>query len=300
MSDDLDWNRLRVFLAAAEHGSLSGAARALGLTQPTVGRQVDALERALGLTLIERVGRGIELTPAGKEVRAEAQHMKASADRLGLIAEARSATLEGTVRVTASEVVAVYLLPEVFLRIHQRHPRLRIEVVASNDPQDLQRREADIALRNFMPHEPELIVRKLPEREGYLYASTDWVTNKGLPTTPEALAKADFLAFQDVPAMVALLQGVGVPVDETSFYLASDCQVLQWEMSRRGYGIAVMMAEIGDRDPRMVRILPEVVRFPVPVYLTCHRELKTSARIRAVFDALAEGWSKVCAEKEAP
>ncbi|MEO1230345.1 MAG: LysR family transcriptional regulator [Myxococcota bacterium] len=290
---DLDWNRLRVFLAVAEAGSFSAAGRALGLTQPTVGRQIDALERALGLTLIERVGRGVALTPAGEAVRTEAQQMDTAAARLVLMAEGRSDRPEGRVAVTASEVVAIYLLPQVFMRIREVHPGIQLDVVASNLTQDLQRRQADIALRNFRPTESELLVRSLKESVGYFYASRDWVARHGRPKGPEDLAGADFIGFDDVPAFVGLLQGFGVPLSSENFVYTSENQVFQWEMARRGQGIAAMMREIAELDPQMVPILPEVMSVPIPVFLTCHRELKTSARIRAVYEALADGWGEL-------
>src|SRR5438105_14572604 len=149
-----DWNRARAFLVTAEEGSLSAAARALGMAQPTLGRQVDALEAELGVVLFERVGRGFTLTPSGLELLEHVRSMGDAANRVSLAAAGQSQTIEGTICIAASEVHAALLLPPIVRKLRMAQPGIHIEIVASSSASDLRRREADIAIRNFAPSEP--------------------------------------------------------------------------------------------------------------------------------------------------
>ncbi|MEO0502116.1 MAG: LysR family transcriptional regulator, partial [Pseudomonadota bacterium] len=148
MDHGFDWNRLRAFLATAETGSLSAAARSLGLTQPTLGRQVTALEEELGLALFERAGRAMVLTDAGRELLQDARAMGEAANRIALVAEGRSHALEGQIKVTASDMTSAYILPDMLVRLRSMAPRLRIDLIAANDIRDILHREADIAIRH--------------------------------------------------------------------------------------------------------------------------------------------------------
>src|SRR3954447_21314158 len=156
-----DWNRARAFLITAEEGSLSAAARALGLTQPTLGRQVDALEAELGVVLFERVGRGLTLTAGGLDLLEHVRAMAEAADRFALVASGQSQTLEGAVCITASEVISAFLLPPVLAQIRKKHPGIEIKLVATNEVRDLRRREADIAIRSGRPTDENLVTTRL-------------------------------------------------------------------------------------------------------------------------------------------
>jgi DNA-binding transcriptional LysR family regulator len=148
-----DWNHARAFFVAGEEGSFSAASRALGIAQPTIGRQVAALEDELGVALFERVGSKLELTSAGVDLMDHVRAMSDAATRVSLAATGRSVSVEGTVCITASELIAAYLLPPIVLRLRAKHPGIDLEIIASNSARDLRRREADIAIRNFAtPH----------------------------------------------------------------------------------------------------------------------------------------------------
>jgi len=151
-SVNFDWNRARAFLVTAEEGSLSAAARALGMAQPTLGRQVDALERELGVTLFQRVGRGLVLTPGGLALLDHVRAMGEAANRVSLSAFGQSQSIEGTICISASETYAAVLLPPIIAKLRLAEPRIKIEIIASHTTSDLRRREADIALRNFSSH----------------------------------------------------------------------------------------------------------------------------------------------------
>ena len=156
-----DWNRVRAFLVTAEEGSLSAAARALGLAQPTLGRQVEALERELGVALFERTGRGLLLTPAGHDLLGHARAMGDGAGALALSAAGQTDALDGEVAVSVSDIDAVCLLPPILERLYATHPGIRVEIVVDNALSALRRQEADIAIRNVRPTEGDLVATRL-------------------------------------------------------------------------------------------------------------------------------------------
>lgn len=282
-----DWNRTRAFLVTADEGSFSAAARALGSTQPTVGRQVAALEEDLGVTLFERVGRGLQLTATGLELVEHVRTMADAALRFSRVAAGQSLSLDGPVRISAGEIIAAHYLPEMVMQIRSQHPGIQIEIIGSNEVSDLSRREADIAIRNFRPSQPDLVARKVRDDVGYFYATPDYLASIGEPATLEALTGAEFVAFFP-DEFIGFLNALGLPLERRNLAYVSPNQHVQWALVTRGAGIGVMMGEIGDADPRVVRVLPEALQVPVPMWLTSHREVRTSRRVRVVFDALAE------------
>lgn len=284
-----DWNRARAFLVAAEEGSFSAAARALRMAQPTVGRQVAALEDELGVALFERVGHGLELTAAGLALVDHVRAMGEAAAGVSRVATGRTEAIEGSVAITASELVAAHVLPPILARVREAHPRISLEIVASNDARDLRRREADVAVRNFQPDQPDLVAKKIADRHARLYATPGYLARLGEPVTREALARADFFGFDRSDRLVQGLRAMGLDVGPANFPLVTENHLVMWEMCRAGLGICIVMDEVGDRDPTVRRVLPDLPPFPVPIWLTAHREVRTSRRVRVVFDLLAAG-----------
>jgi len=286
-SVNFDWNRARAFLVTAEEGSVSGAARALGLSQPTVSRQIDALESELSLVLFERVGRGFILTPAGHELLQHVRGMGEAATRMSLSASAQSHSLDGCVRITAIDVYSAFLLPPIIARLRLLHPGLKVELVASDAVADLRRREADIAIRNAASTDPDVIVRKLRDDRAHIYATESYLRSVGDPGSLEDIAAADFLGYADNRLLINALHGLGIAVTERNFPVICDNQLVQWELVKRGLGIGVMMESVGDAEPMVRRVIPSLAPITVPTWLATHRELNSSARIRTVFDFLA-------------
>lgn len=284
----LDWNWIRAFLATVDRGSLSAAARELGLTQPTLSRQIAALERDLGLTLFERVGKSLILTHTGRELLDEVHAMGIAADRLAIIASGQSQSLEGLVRISASDVFAAYLLPEILEKLHAVAPGIRIEVVSSNDISDLMRREADIAIRHVQPEPAGLISKLCREGVADLYATPDYLDRLGRPISPRDLAHARFIGFSGRNDLIEQLNRRGVPVSEANFTWKTNSPAAAWEMARIGLGICVMFDMLAARTPGIERVLADFEPIPVSTWLVTHRELNTSRRIRLVFDFLAE------------
>ena len=282
-----DWNRARAFLVTAEEGSLSAAARALKLTQPTLGRQVDALEEELGLVLFERVGRGLTLTPSGLELLAHVRAMGEAAGRVSLTAAGQAESISGRVSITASDMHAAHLLPAIIAKIREQTPGIEIEIVATNQTSDLRRREADIAIRNFRPEEPDLIARKIKDVPGRLYASIEYLEKIGNPKTLDGLKHADFINIDSGEGYMKVLNGMGLELTPKNFPITSENLLVMWELTKAGLGIGVTDGNVGDAEPKVARVLDDMEPFWFPIWLVAHREVHTSRRVRFVFDMLA-------------
>lgn len=286
-SISFDWNQVRAFLVTAEEGSFSAASRALGLTQPTLGRQVSALEDRLGVILFERLGRSLSLTPSGLELLDHVRAMGDAASRLSLTASGQSQRIEGRVCITATDVVSMYLLPDALKRLREVAPGIEVEVVASNDVRDLRRREADIAIRHGRPEQPDLIAKLLRETSIHLYASSDYLDQHGRPTSPSDLSEAVFIGFDQSDRLLTRLNEIGLTLTKNNFKLISESGAVAWELVKQGLGIGLMVKEVGDRTAGVECVLPDLDPITVPIWLVTHRELHTSRRIRLVFDLLA-------------
>ncbi|WP_257883843.1 LysR family transcriptional regulator [Roseobacter insulae] len=283
-----DWNRARAFLVTAEEGSLSAAASALGMTQPTLGRQVAALEEELGVLLFDRVGRGLTLTANGLKLVDHVRAMGEAASHVSMTASGQSTTIEGTVRITATEVASAYVLPAMIAGLRAAHPGIEIELVATNNLRDLRRREADIAIRGVRPTDPQLIARKLSQETACLYASKGYLAVHGPFETPGALAQAQFVGFEENDQFLEGLNAQGLTVFEHQFPVRTSAHLVQWQMVRQGLGIGVMVSRIGDADPLVCRATPWLPAFEFETWLVAHREVNTSRRVRLVFDWLVK------------
>jgi len=287
--EKVDWNQLRAFLETAETGSLSAAARKLGLTQPTLSRQVAAIEQRMGVTLFERVGKAMVLAPTGIELLEHARAMGAAAEALGLAATGRSQAIEGVVSVSATDAVAARLLPSLVRRLREQEPGIAIEVISSNALSDLLRREADIAIRHVKPEQPDLIAQLIREASAGFYASEDWVKAHGHPRSAEDATHLPFVGSDRSGQFLGYLRQHGLPLSEANFSCYCDHSVPHLALVQQGMGIGAMMDEIALDTPGLVRVLDDVPPVRFPIWLVTHRELRTSRRIRVVFDALAQG-----------
>ena len=283
-----DWEKVKAFYVATNEGSLSAAARVLGVAQPTVGRQISALEAELGVALFERIGTGIEPTRAGLELLDDIRIMAGAADRIALSASGKASAVEGTVRISATDLACTYQFPPMIAKLRALYPKIKIELVSTNSISDLRRREADIALRGVRPTDNELYARKIFSGVAHLYAARDYLARVGGPLDMDQLAKADYIEFEDNQAFRAVLDGLGIVVTADNFVAMSASYVTQWEMAKAGLGIIAMPAVIADREPLVARASPSLPGFPFDMWLVAHREVKSSRRIRLVYDFLAE------------
>jgi DNA-binding transcriptional LysR family regulator len=284
-----DWNQLRALLATVDAGSLSAAAKRLGLTQPTLGRQVAALEEELGIAIFERVGRRLVLTEAGHQLVEHLRTMGDAAERVAMTATGQSQAIEGVVRITTADIYAGHVLPPLIERVRREAPAIRIQVLATGSISDLLRREADIAIRHVRPEQDGLIARRCKDTQAYLYGTPALLARMGNPRTGEELARGDFVgAMQGNDDFIASARARGVPLSETNFPLSTQSGMTAWEWVRKGVALGGMVEAVGQLTPEVVVAVPSIEPIPVPVWLVTHRELHTSRRIRLVFDMLVD------------
>lgn len=264
-ANKFDWNRARAFLVTAEEGSLSAAARALGMAQPTLGRQVDALEKELGVVLFERVGRGLTLTPSGLELLDHVRAMGEAANRLSLSAAGQSQSIEGKVVIAASDVYAAFLLPPILAKLRQVQPGIEVEIVVSTKASDLLRREADIAIRNFRPSEPDLVARKIRDVPARLYATPAYLDSLNNPRLPYDLRQADFISIDGSGMFLKGLNAMGFHLTERNFPILTENYLVMWELVKHGLGIGILDGSIGDAEPKVTRVLPDLAPLMFPI-----------------------------------
>ncbi|WP_291012787.1 LysR family transcriptional regulator [Hydrogenophaga sp.] len=286
-TDKFNWNLIPSFLAAHEHGSLLAAARALGTSQPTVGRHVAELETQLGSVLFERTGRGLAPTPAGHRLAEAARAMETGALALLRSVNHAKATLEGSVRLSASQPVACVLLPPVLARMREALPGIAVELVASNAVSNLLRREADIALRMVRPEQSSLIARRIGAVGLSACAHRDYLRRRGTPRAPADLLQHELIGNDRVPDIERGFSAMGLPIAHERFELRTDDLMAYWGAVRAGLGIGFVSNYLIREDPAVQTLLPQLRIPPLPIWLTVHREIRSSASIRAVYDFLA-------------
>ncbi|MEP5155340.1 LysR family transcriptional regulator [Planktotalea sp.] len=290
-----DWTHARAFLAVVEEGSLSAAARVLRQTQPTIGRQVAALEEELNVTLFERSGRSLQVTQTGRDLADHVRAMAEAAGRVSLVASGQSQAIEGMVRITASDLFACHLLPPILHKLRSIAPLIEVDVVATNSVSDLVQREADIAVRNVRPEQPDLVARMIHESKGAFFASKTYLDKRGRPKTLKDLQKHEFVSFGDIDQMLEYYTGFGLDVSREQFKVGSTNGLVAWELVKKGFGICPMSVDVARASTEVEEVLPQMDPILFPTWLVTHRELHTSRRIRLVFDLFAEELPKLMA-----
>ena len=285
---NFNWSLIQSFLAALEHGSLMGAARATGMTQPTLGRHISELEAQLNLVLFERTGRGLLPTPSALSLADAARQMQEGALRFSGLATGAGQTLQGHVRLSASQPVACQLLPSVLVRMRQALPDLTLELVVSNKLSNLLKRDADIALRMVRPAQASLVAKRIGKVQIQACASHSYLQRKGTPNTPAELRKHDLIAGDSTQDMETGFQVNGFSSKDMRWALRTDDLNAQWAAIQSGLGIGFVADYLIQSDASVIPLLPMLKLPTFPIWLTVHRELKTSAKIRAVYDYLAQ------------
>ena len=282
------WEWYRSFLQVLESGSLSAAGRAMGLAQPTVGRHIDGLEAALGLQLFTRSSDGFAPTEAAHELQPYAASMAATAAALRRVAASHGSGVRGTVRLTASEVVGVEVLPPVLAGLRAVHPELRIELVLSNAVDDLLRREADVAVRMFRPQQEALVARHIGAIELGLHAHESYLAARGTPASLEDLAGHSLIGFDHENAFIRKLQQQFPMFTREAMALRSDSDLAQLAAIRAGFGIGVCQSALAARDGRLLRVLPQTFSWKLDTWVAMHEDLRGSERCSVVFKAVAQ------------
>ncbi len=289
MDSDLDWTLLRAFLAVAEAGSLSGAARALQQSQPTLGRHIRTLEAKTGGPLFERHARGLTLSDLGQSLLPGAQAMQAGAKQIELAAAGEDMRAAGPVRITASVYISVYLLPPILAGLRQSDPEIELELVPSDRSENLLFHEADIALRMYRPEQLDMITRKLGDLPLGFYATPDYLARRGTPKGFHELKDHDVVGYDRDDRILKGFRAAGFEVSRDWFSTRTDNQVAYWELTCAGAGIGLGQMAVGARDPRVRQILQDAALPALPVWLTAHEHLRHTPRVARVWDALSAG-----------
>ncbi|WP_300556023.1 LysR family transcriptional regulator [Limnohabitans sp. Rim8] len=283
-----NWALIPSFLAALEHGSLMGAARATGVSQPTLGRHIAELEDQLKLVLFERTGRGLQPTAQALALAEAAHTMQDGAARFSRMASGSGQTVQGRVRLSASQPVACFLMPPILARMRQALPDVVVDLLVSNSVSNLLMREADMALRMVRPEQGSLVAQHIGQVALRACASQGYLQRKGTPLQPADLLAHDLITGDHNTEIEDGFAALGFPPSGLRYGLRTDDLIARWAAVQAGLGVGFVSEHLIDSDPTVQAILPMIELPVLPVWLTVHRELRTSALIRAVFDFLAD------------
>lgn len=285
---DLDWKLFPAFLAVLREGSLSAAARALNLTQPTVARQIAALEETLGTALFLRSQQG--LAPTDMAVTLGRYVSTIESTFAAMLREASGGGgVRGSVRISASEVIGAEVLPPILAALHRQHDALEIELVLSNNLDNLLQREADIAVRMVEPQQEALLVRKAGQTILGLHACPDYLKRAGMPRNLAALAQHSLVGFDRETPAIRAMRKRAPDLGQLRFALRSDSDLAQLAAIRAGFGIGICQTALAARNPTLTRVLPGAFEFRLGMWVAMHEDMHTTPRCRVVFDALAAG-----------
>jgi DNA-binding transcriptional LysR family regulator len=284
-----DWSHYRAFLAVLRDGTLSGAARELGLTQPTLGRQIAELERQLGTALFIRSQRGLVPTDAARDISPHAETMASAAGSMMRAASGGTSDAAGVVRITASDIIGAEVLPSLLAGFRRDNPNVTIELVLSNRVEDLLRGEADIAVRMIRPVQQALVARQIGEVRLGLYAHRIYLKHSPAPKSLSQLTNDHALIGFDreTPFTRELLDRL--PITRNHFALRTDSDLAHLAAVRAGVGIGFVQHGIARRDPNLVSILPDEISLSLDMWLVLHEDLRASRRLRLMMDYLARG-----------
>lgn len=286
--NNIDWELIRTFLAVAEHGSVSAAARAIGTSQPTLSRHIRELEQQTRLSLFERSTQGLSLTEQGEELIDAAHNMGESADRFSRLAGGLSAELDGDLRISANEIVSYYMMPPLLAAFREHHPGVAFEMVVTNHASSLNKREADLALRMFRPTQPDLVATRLPDLQLGFFARRDYLERHGAPRTLNELMTHTLIGFDETPTFIEVAADMGVSISRNNFQLRTEHMPLHIALMRAGAGIGVTHVGIAGSYPELVRVLPQAPLPALEFWCICHSDLKLNPRVTAMMRFVRE------------
>ena len=286
---DPSWELYRSFLAVMREGSLSGAARAMGMTQPSLGRHIRELEEALAVPLFARSPQGLAPTDLAHELVPHAQAMASASASLRRAASTRQDTIAGAVRITASDMIGAEVLPPILATFRQQHPGIVIELSLSNQAEDLLRRDADIAIRMVRPTQEALVARHVGKIALGFFAHKRYLKANGQPKTLADLTGHAVIGFDQETAYIRSMRPAGSPYVRENFALRTDNDLAALAAVRAGYGIGILQVGIAKRDPALMPLLTNHFALSMDAWVVMHEDLRRSVRVRALYDHLAAG-----------
>jgi len=284
-----DWSLIQSFLAVAETGSLSAAARQLGRSQPTLGRQIRELEQSLGGELFERHARGLRPNALGQQILPMAQRIRESVHAVSLAAAGQSEKLEGSVRISASVFMSQYLLPGLLAEIREAEPAIQLELVPSDSSENLLFRQADIAVRMYRPRQIDIVTKQVATLDLGIFAARSYLRRKGTPSSPADLLNHDLVGYDRNDLIIRHMREGGLPVSRENFLVRCDNQAVYWELVRAGCGLGFSQRGVAQNDPDIVEIDLDIQIPALPVWLATHQAMRHTPRIRRVWELLARG-----------
>lgn len=290
--NNLPWNLIRSFLAVARCGSLSAAAKELEVSQPTVSRDIQAIEKLTSLNLFQRTTQGLNLTDAGKALVESATRMDAAAELFNRQASGLSTELKGDIRISANEIVGVYLLPAAVTEFRRKHPGVQVEILITNQASSLNKREADIALRMFRPTQPDLVARRLPDMQLGFYAHMDYLKQCGEPQSIEEFKKHNVIGFDNDREFIDAAGEMGIQFTPEDFVLRTDSMLMQINLARAGGGIIGTHTRLAERWPELTRIMHWIPLPMLEFWVVCHSDTQFNSRIRAMQQFLIEWYQE--------
>lgn len=285
----LEWNDLRLFLAIARHGTLSRAARELGVTQPTVGRQLTALEAKVGAELFERGPRGLHLSPVGQRILGSAERMEAAALELNRRLASAERGLEGNVIVTALEWIGSWILAPILADFVALHPAVSVELVTGVQRYSLARREADVAIRFAQFEQLDVVQQKIGEIESALYASSEYLSERGWPDFSSSLAGHSILLLDETAMHAPGFAWLRDSASSARVALRTNSVESLLRAAEAGAGITVLARFIGDARPSLVRVDTAHPFLKREVWIGVHRDLRSAPRVRALIEHIRAG-----------
>lgn len=292
MSNTVGWDDQRIFLAVLEEGSLSAAARRLGLSHPTVRSRIETLERQLGTVLFTRSVNGLTPTGAAEALREPARAMAMASEVFVRQASASSSEASGTVRISVPDFMGIEVIPAMLARLREAHPAIRIELSLSNLPADLLAQEVDVAVRTVAPKQDALVARKVAAIPLGFFASRSYVERRGRPSSLAELAEHDVIGPDRNRSDLAMVERLG-GLARDRLVLRTDSHPAHVAAARAGVGIAVAQVPVGERDPNLVRILPDLDVMVLETWIVTHENLARVPRVRAVFDSLVKSFREM-------
>lgn len=284
-----DWSLIESFLAVAETGSLSGAARLLGRSQPTLGRHIQILETALDAHLFDRHARGLKISTTGKQIMPMARQMREAMHALTLTAAGQAQDLAGTVRITASVFASHHLLPPILADIRAAEPSIQLELLPSDSSENLLFREADIAVRMYRATQLDIVTSHVVDLELGVFAAHSYLARRGRPDTAEDLLNHDLVGYDRNDLILRTMRQMGWPASREMFAVRCDNQATYWELVRAGCGIGFSQKTVGQADPLVEELDLGLALDPLPVWLAAHEALRHTPRLRRVWDLLQTG-----------
>ncbi|MDH5548202.1 MAG: LysR family transcriptional regulator [Gammaproteobacteria bacterium] len=286
--NNVNWDYIRVFLTVSRLGSLSAAARELGVSQPTLSRDIQALESQTKLNLFKRSTQGLSLTEEGQRLVDAASQMDNAADSFHRQVSGMSEKLEGDVRISVNEIVGIYLLPPAIAAFRAQHPGVHIEIAITNQASSLNKREADIALRMFRPTQPDLVARRLPDMEMGFYAHRDYIAKHGDPTDLDSFKQHTIIGLDADTEFIDEAAKMGAHFSRNDFAIRTDHYLAQINLARSGAGIVGTHVELAKHWPELQRILEWIPLPPLEFWIVCHSDTQYNSRIKTMRDFLVQ------------